>query len=136
MKNYHLLSTKVYLLLHYIHNITKLQKHLSIVKIFICMYLASHLHNVSKMNLIIKSQINERRQIPLKGRFEGRFNEGKSEDGRFNEGRFDNGRFNEGRFDEGRFDEGRFDEGRLYNGRLDDWRFSKGKFDIGRFDVG
>ena len=54
MKNYHLLSTKVYLLLHYIHNITKLQKHLSIVKIFICMYLASHLHNVSKMNLIIK----------------------------------------------------------------------------------
>ena len=110
MKNYHLLSTKVYLLLHYIHNITKLQKHLSIVKIFICMYLASHLHNVSKMNLIIKSQINERRQIPLKGRFEGRFNEGKSEDGRFNEGRFD----------DGRFDEGRFDEGRLYNGRLDD----------------
>ena len=81
MKNYHLLSTKVYLLLHYIHNITKLQKHLSIVKIFICMYLASHLHNVSKMNLIIKSQINERRQIPLKGRFERRFNEGKSEDG-------------------------------------------------------
>ena len=33
------------------------------------------------MNLIIKSQINERRQIPLKGRFERRFNEGKSEDG-------------------------------------------------------
>ena len=126
MKNYHLLSTKVYLLLHYIHNITKLQKHLSIVKIFICMYLASHLHNVSKMNLIIKSQINERRQIPLKGRFEGRFNEGKSEDGRFNEGRFD----------DGRFDEGRFDEGKLYDGRLDDWRFSEGKFDIGRFDVG
>ena len=126
MKNYHLLSTKVYLLLHYIHNITKLQKHLSIVKIFICMYLASHLHNVSKMNLIIKSQINERRQIPLKGRFEGRFNEGKSEDGRFNEGRFD----------DGRFDEGRFDEGRLDDGRLDDGRFSEGKFDIGRFDVG
>ena len=126
MKNYHLLSTKVYLLLHYIHNITKLQKHLSIVKIFICMYLASHLHNVSKMNLIIKSQINEGRQIPLKGRFEGRFNEGKSEDGRFNEGRFD----------DGRFDEGRFDEGRLDDWRLDDWRFSEGKFDIGRFDVG
>ena len=47
------------------------------------------------MNLIIKSQINERRQIPLKGRFEGRFNEGKSEDGRFDDGRFDEGRFDD-----------------------------------------
>ena len=52
------------------------------------------------MNLIIKSQINERRQIPLKGRFEGRFNEGKSEDGRFDEGRFNEGRFDEERLDD------------------------------------
>ena len=52
------------------------------------------------MNLIIKSQINERRQIPLKGRFEGRFNEGKSEDGRFNEGRFDERRFDKVKLDD------------------------------------